>query len=61
MGPTTPTLAVCDLDGTLVDSDAALRAAFVALGVPVEEVTFGHVLADECVRLGLDVEDYLDA
>jgi HAD superfamily hydrolase (TIGR01549 family) len=61
VGSTTPTLAVCDLDGTLVDSDAALRAAFVALGVPVEEVTFGHVLADECIRLGLDVEDYLDA
>ncbi len=48
------------LDGTLVDSDEALAAAFVALGVPREEVTFGHVLADECARLGVDVQEYLD-
>jgi HAD superfamily hydrolase (TIGR01549 family) len=52
---------VFDLDGTLVDSDEALRSAFVTLGVPAESVTFGHVLADECARLGLSVEDYLDA
>jgi HAD superfamily hydrolase (TIGR01549 family) len=51
---------IFDLDGTLVDSDEALAAAFVALGVPREEVTFGHVLADECARLGLDVQQYLD-
>lgn len=54
-----PDLVVFDLDGTLVDSDAALVAPFVALGVPRAEVTFGHVLADECARLGIDVDDYL--
>ena len=51
---------VFDLDGTLLDTDATLRATFVALGVPADEVTFGHVLADECERLGLTVEEYLD-
>jgi HAD superfamily hydrolase (TIGR01549 family) len=51
---------VFDLDGTLVDSDEALVAAFVALGVPREQITFGHVLADECARLGLDVDRYLE-
>jgi HAD superfamily hydrolase (TIGR01549 family) len=51
---------IFDLDGTLVDSDEALRSAFVALGVPAESVTFGHVLADECARLGISVDDYLD-
>ena len=51
---------VFDLDGTLLDTDAGLRDAFVSLGVPADEVTFGHVLADECTRLGLTVEQYLD-
>lgn len=48
-----------DLDGTLLDSDAALVAPFVALGVAPQEVTFGHVLADECARLGIEVEEYV--
>ena len=52
-------IAVCDLDGTLLDSDSALVDAFVALGVDRNEITFGHVLADECVRLGLSVDDYV--
>ena len=52
---------IFDLDGTLLDSDAALADAFVALGVAAESVTFGHVLADECARLGLSLEAYLDA
>lgn len=52
---------VFDLDGTLLDSDAALTGAFVRLGVPAEQVTFGHVLADECARLGLALDDYLAA
>jgi HAD superfamily hydrolase (TIGR01549 family) len=51
---------VFDLDGTLLDSDAALVAPFVALGVAEAAVTFGHVLAEECARLGISVEDYLD-
>jgi|SRR3954452_16349205 phosphoglycolate phosphatase-like HAD superfamily hydrolase len=52
---------VFDLDGTLLDSDAALVAPFVALGVDPAAVTFGHVLADECARLGIAVDDYLAA
>ncbi len=51
---------IFDLDGTLLDSDAALQAPYVALGIPAEEVTFGHVVADECARLGLALRDYLD-
>jgi HAD superfamily hydrolase (TIGR01549 family) len=54
-----PRLPIFDLDGTLVDSDEALVAPFVALGVPREDITFGHVLADECARLGVDVDSYL--
>jgi HAD superfamily hydrolase (TIGR01549 family) len=56
-----PALVLFDLDGTLLDTDEALRGAFVALGVAPEAVTFGHVLADECARLGLSLEAYLDA
>lgn len=54
-------LVVFDLDGTLIDSDAALADTFVRLGVERSDITFGHVLADECARLGLTVEAYLDA
>lgn len=56
-----PTLVLFDLDGTLLDSDEALSGAFVALGVPADTVTFGHVIADECARLGVPLEAYLDA
>jgi HAD superfamily hydrolase (TIGR01549 family) len=52
---------VFDLDGTLLDSDDALVAPFLRLGVDRAEVTFGHVLEHECNRLGITVEDYLDA
>lgn len=52
-------LVVFDLDGTLVDSDAALLHPFVALGIDRDDVTFGHVLADECARLGISVDDYI--
>lgn len=54
-------VAVCDLDGTLVDSDAALADAFLALGVAPSEITYGHVLSEECLRLGIAVGDYLNA
>jgi HAD superfamily hydrolase (TIGR01549 family) len=50
---------VFDLDGTLVDSDRALVQPFIRLGVPAEEVTFGHLLHDECERLGISMEAYL--
>jgi HAD superfamily hydrolase (TIGR01549 family) len=53
-------IPIFDLDGTLLDTDEALVAPFVALGVPRDAVTFGHVLADECARLGIDVDTYLD-
>ena len=53
-------IPIFDLDGTLLDSDAALLDAFVALGVDRELVTYGHVVADECARLGLTVDAYLD-
>jgi HAD superfamily hydrolase (TIGR01549 family) len=54
-------LAIFDLDGTLVDSDEALIAPFVALGIDRAAITFGHVLADECSRLGIGLDDYLAA
>lgn len=60
-GPRRPRVAIFDLDGTLVDSDRALADAFVTLGVPRDDVTFGHVLADECERWGITVEQYRDA
>lgn len=52
-------IPIFDLDGTLLDSDAALMAPFLALGVAREEITFGHVVADECARLGIDLDDYV--
>lgn len=51
---------VFDLDGTLLDSDAALVSPFLALGVARDDVTFGHPLEDECRRLGIGVDAYLD-
>jgi len=54
-------VAVCDLDGTLIDSDEALAGAFVSLGVERSDITYGHVLAEECARLGISVEEYLAA
>lgn len=54
-------LVVFDLDGTLIDSDEPLAAAFVALGIERRAITFGHVIAEECARLGLALDDYLDA
>lgn len=54
-------LPVFDLDGTLLDSDAALADAFVALGVEPDEVTFGRVVGEECARLGVSVDDYVTA
>lgn len=52
-------LPVFDLDGTLLDSDAALVAPFVALGIAAERVGFGMTLAEACDELGVSVDDYL--
>ena len=52
-------IPVFDLDGTLLDSDDALIAPFLALGVAREDITFGHTLANECRRFGFEVEDYV--
>lgn len=53
--------AICDLDGTLLDSDEALVAAFLALGVERSTISFGHVIAEECDRLGIALDDYVTA
>jgi len=55
-----PLVPIFDLDGTLLDSDKALVAPFVALGIDEDQITFGHVLAHECDRLGIDLEAYLE-
>jgi HAD superfamily hydrolase (TIGR01549 family) len=52
---------IFDLDGTLLDSDGALVNAFVRCGVAAESVTFGHLITDECARLGIPLDDYVAA
>jgi len=54
-------IPVFDLDGTLVDSDAALRAPFAALGVDPDSVPLGLPLAAACELAGVRVDDYLAA
>ena len=39
----------------------ALVQAFVRCGVAAETVTFGHVITDECERLGIALDDYIAA
>lgn len=51
---------VFDFDGTLVDSDRALVEPFLALGVPEDEISFGHAIAEECDRLGISLDDYAE-
>ena len=55
-----PTVAVCDLDGTLLDSDAALVAPFLALGVTEDAIGRGRPVEEECARHGVAVERYID-
>lgn len=52
---------IFDFDGTLVDSDEALVEAFVSLGVDRDTITFGHAIGEELDRLGLTLDDYVDA
>ncbi len=59
--PRPPRTALFDFDGTLVDSDAALLAPFVALGVAEEDrPPLGLPLGAACEQAGITVEDYLD-
>lgn len=52
-------MALFDLDGTLVDSDAALLAPFSLLGVRPERVPpLGLPLVAACEQAGILVEDY---
>jgi phosphoglycolate phosphatase-like HAD superfamily hydrolase len=57
--PLTLRYPVFDLDGTLVDSDEALVAPLLQLGVRREDIRFGRLLAEECAAHGVTVEDYL--
>ena len=52
-------LAVFDLDGTLLDSDAALLAPFAALGVDPSTVPLGLPAAEACALAGITLEGYV--
>jgi phosphoglycolate phosphatase-like HAD superfamily hydrolase len=52
---------IFDLDGTLLDSDQALLAPFLAMGVPLEAIGFGRPYAEECARLGIEPAAYVAA
>jgi phosphoglycolate phosphatase-like HAD superfamily hydrolase len=54
-------VAVCDLDGTLLDSDEALLAPFVALGIDPDAVGRGRPVAEECAVHGVTVAQYVAA
>jgi HAD superfamily hydrolase (TIGR01549 family) len=51
---------IFDFDGTLVDSDEALVQPFLALGVAREDISFGHAIGEECIRLGISVDRYVE-
>jgi HAD superfamily hydrolase (TIGR01549 family) len=58
--PPTARTPMFDFDGTLVDSDAALTAPFLALGLAPEELPpLGLPLVEACERVGITAEDYL--
>jgi phosphoglycolate phosphatase-like HAD superfamily hydrolase len=52
-------VVVCDLDGTLIDSDEALLAPFLELGVVREAIAFGRPVEEECRHHGVAVDDYV--
>lgn len=54
-------IAIFDLDGTLLDSDDALAAPFIRLGIERSRISFGQPVDAECRRLGLTVDDYVAA
>jgi phosphoglycolate phosphatase-like HAD superfamily hydrolase len=53
------TTVIFDWDGTLLDTDEALIAPFVALGVAREDVPWGNPLGAACAALGISTEEYL--
>jgi phosphoglycolate phosphatase-like HAD superfamily hydrolase len=55
------TTVVFDWDGTLLDTDEALIAPFVAQGIAREDVPWGHPLGEACAALGVSMEGYLAA
>ena len=54
-------VVVFDFDGTLVDSDEALLVPFDLLGIAREDIVMGSAVAEECERLGVDMQAYVDA
>src|SRR5262245_6777169 len=55
-----PRTVLFDLDGTLIDSDAALQAPFAALGVAdADRPPLGLPLGVACDQAGITVADYL--
>jgi phosphoglycolate phosphatase-like HAD superfamily hydrolase len=50
---------VFDLDGTLLDSDEALVAPFLALGIRRDQIHFGEPVRSGCERLGVSLDDYV--
>jgi HAD superfamily hydrolase (TIGR01549 family) len=52
-------VVVFDLDGTLLDSDEALVAPFLALGVDRDAIGFGEPVDEACRRLGVSTADYV--
>jgi phosphoglycolate phosphatase-like HAD superfamily hydrolase len=56
-----PKAVIFDWDGTLLDTDEALLAPFVALGVAREHVPWGNPLGEACAALEIDMGAYLAA
>ena len=54
-----PDVVIFDFDGTLIDSDEPLLVPFDRLGVDRSEVIMGSAVAEECERLGIDLDDYV--
>ena len=56
-----PRIPLFDFDGTLVDSDVALIAPFLELGLTVGELPpLGLPLREACELVGVSIESYID-